>query len=158
MSSDEEGEGDGDERADGDGDEEEDEAFEPHPIAALVVSALQDIGCGDFATFGIAALPFPGLCIHSLSGVSSGASARIATGAALVRPNGAFQVSLPLTLEPAVDQLKARCTLAADGASNVWEISAAHCSIENPAFSIAVSASGPCGLLVVPLSSSCGVE
>ncbi len=108
------------------GEDEEEEYFWAHPIGTLLSSAINNAACGDFATCGVAALPFPGLSIHP-NPMTSG---------------GEFQVALPLTLPQAVDQLKARCSVAADGGTPVWELSAAQFSIENPAFHISVSAVG----------------
>jgi hypothetical protein len=99
---------------------EEDEKapeFEPHPIALSLSSVLKTTAlstpCGDFATFGIAALPLPGLSILLPAPALSSASR-----------SRAFQIGLPLTHAQAVDELKARCSAAADG-SGVWELSSA---------------------------------
>jgi hypothetical protein len=145
--------------SEGDGEvEAEKEAvkLKPHPIATRISRALKTVVCGDFATFGVAALPFPGLSIHHHSITSSSGSASTSTSIrTLARPNGAFQVALPLTLAQAVDQLKARCSLVADGAAHVWEMSAVQFKIENPAFHAAVSAADTCQILIACYSGVC---
>jgi hypothetical protein len=126
---------------DNDGDEDDQSSFEPHPIARLLRSAFdagkqaESNACGDFATFGTAALPLPGLSIHSAVGGYNS-------------PTNALEVSLPLNQAHSIDQLKARCSLAKDETA-VWEMNAKHFSAENPAFHHAVSATPRARALVL---------
>ncbi len=112
----------------------------------LMLSALDNIEegvCGDFATFGSAELPFPGLSIQSPSDVNAdgidGGGSSGAAGAAPARDD-ALRVALPPNAL-ALQQLKSHCSpVPSTGAvtPSQWQLSAKHFNIENPAFDRAV--------------------
>ncbi len=109
----------------------------------LALDYIEEGVCADFATFGSADLPFPGLSIHSSSDLNAdGISSSSSSGAAGAAParDDVLRVALPPNAL-ALQQLKSHSSpVPSTGAVAPlqWQLSAKHINIENPAFERAV--------------------
>jgi hypothetical protein len=138
---------------------EKETEFGPQAIAQLLrvplAAASEEEACGDFASFGCVELPYAGLSIHPSAAASASAGAAASSDArrtAVAGSGGAFHVALPLAHTQAAEQLKAHCSRAPSSRSHkplkdtVWQVTAEHIILENPAFHSAVSALMSCVL------------